>query len=125
VVYLQEEIMSEYKARVVPGAGRGKKIGFPTLNLEIPEDFDYDHGIYEGWVVMGDKRHKGAFHYGPIPSFDNKNTSLEVFVLDIDLKESPEFVVFSLVKFIRKIRKFASTEELAQQIKEDIKKING
>ena len=72
-----------YKTRQVKGKGRGKLLGFPTINLEIPPGFNIEEGIYAGRVWISKKQFKGAFHYGPVPTFHEKDKSLEVFLNSI------------------------------------------
>lgn len=62
----------EYKAQLIRGAGRGQRIGFPTLNFLVPEKFEHSFGIYCGWVIIKEKKYRAAFHYGPIPTFQEK-----------------------------------------------------
>ncbi|MBI5449045.1 riboflavin kinase [Candidatus Gottesmanbacteria bacterium] len=108
----------------VKGKGRGKVIGFPTINLKIPSDFLLEDGIYAVWVTIGGKRYKGALHFGPIPTYEEEKKSLEVFLLDttedalIDVRN--EEIILDTVKKIRDIMKFNSTQELTKQIGEDI-----
>ena len=74
-------------SRQVKGKGRGKVIGFPTINLDIPSGLSLEDGIYAAWVTIGDRRYKGALHFGPIPTFDETTKSLEVFLLDATEEE--------------------------------------
>ncbi len=115
-----------YEAEVVSGKGRGRRIGFPTINLSIPENLGATHGIYAGWVIIGDKRHPAAFHYGPIPTFHEVTPTLEAYILDSHLTQPPRQVQFELVAHVRDVKTFLNAEELAVAIKsdvEDVKKI--
>ena len=40
--------------KIIPGRGRGKQLGFPTLNLQIPRQVIPAEGVYAGWVSLGD-----------------------------------------------------------------------
>jgi riboflavin kinase / FMN adenylyltransferase len=112
--------VSYYLTKVVKGKGRGKTIGFPTLNLTVPENFEYDHGIYAGWVQMGNAKHMGAFHYGPVPAFDDLGVTLEVFVIEAEIPKAPKEVSFEIIKLLRKIKNFESLKKLSVQIKKDV-----
>ncbi|MEK7119861.1 MAG: riboflavin kinase [Patescibacteria group bacterium] len=111
-------------SRQVKGKGRGKVIGFPTINLDIPSGLSLEDGIYAAWVTIGDRRYKGALHFGPIPTFDETTKSLEVFLLDATEEEligmENEAIKIDTVKKIRDIIKFDTTGELTKQIREDI-----
>ncbi len=109
------------------GKGRGKLLGYPTINLVIPEKFDEQEGIYAGLVWIEKKRYKGAFHYGPVPTFEEDAKSLEVFLIDTDENDLRNLervtIKIELVKKIRDIVKFSTIQELSKQIKQDIKDI--
>lgn len=111
-----------YSGNVIAGKGRGKQMGFPTLNLSIPDPLPYTHGIYAGWVWIDGARHPGAFHFGPIPVFREQKVSLEVFVIDTILEKIPVAVEFELVVYLRAIEHFADTATLAAQIKKDVER---
>ncbi|MCD4761210.1 riboflavin kinase, partial [bacterium] len=66
-----------YTTSIISGAGRGKRIGFPTLNFVVPKRLEHSYGIYCGWVIVEGNKYKAAFHYGPIPTFAEKQQSLE------------------------------------------------
>ena len=112
-----------YEARVVSGRGRGRRIGFPTVNLKIPNPFPYAHGIYAGLVWVDGRQFLTAFHFGPIPTFHEEAPSLEAYLIDAEISEVPETVVFELVKFLREIKTFLTAEELAVQIRQDVEDV--
>ena len=93
---------------------------FPTLNLVIPPQFSAEKGIYAGWVWIRGKQYPGAFHFGPIPTFGESAVSLEVFLIDTELAETPTKIEFEFVKRLREIRSFPNPEELAAQIAKDV-----
>jgi cytidyltransferase-like protein len=109
-----------YLTAIISGHGRGRKLGFPTLNLKKPRHFPYQHGIYAGYVWLGRQRYRGAFHFGPIPVFGQNDASLEVFLLNrrSDIKRSA--ISFQLIQYLRPIRAFPSQEDLGRQICRDI-----
>jgi len=110
----------KHTTQTVSGHGRGKFLGYPTLNLVIPEGFSSDFGIYAGKVWLENKVFLGAFHYGPVPTYKQQEASLEVFVLDTDIPKKPKVVSFSLVKKLREIVAFERQEELIAQIAKDV-----
>ena len=117
-----------YKTKQIKGKGRGKLLGYPTINLEIPASFSREEGIYAGWVWIGKKQFKGAFHYGPVPTFHEKDKSLEVFLinaLEKDLERSEIMTIeFELIERIRDIIEFSNSDNLSKQIGIDIQMIN-
>jgi len=115
--------MHTFKAKVVKGKGRGRKIGFPTINLD-PVGFNMEHGVYLVNVVIERKTYKGLLHFGPKKTF-NEGVSAEAHLrnfacLDVCLKN----VIIEVVKKIRNVRKFNSAEELKKQINKDMAELN-
>ena len=118
-----------YKTKQIKGKGRGKLLlGYPTINLEIPERFDEQDGIYAGFVWIDKKKYRGAFHYGPIPTFNENEKSLEVFLIDIKEKDMPflenVIIEIQLIEKIRDIIKFDKLKDLSRQIKADVQEVN-
>jgi riboflavin kinase / FMN adenylyltransferase len=124
--------MGEHKkvriiGRHILGKGRGKTLGYPTINLSLQGvalEPQMQEGIYAVWVTIRNQKYKGAMHYGAIPTFGEKETSLEVFLLDTledELKEIENIsITIETVTHIRTIRSFDSQEELIQQITRDV-----
>lgn len=112
-----------YAARVITGQGRGRRIGFPTLNLAIPELFPFTHGIYAGFVWIDGRRYSAAFHFGPIPTFGEATPSLEAHLIDAAIEHVPAEIEFEFVQFIREIKNFSSAAELAAHIARDVEDV--
>ena len=111
-------------SRQIRGKGRGKLLGYPTINLEIPGGLALKEGIWAAWVVIRGKRYQGALHFGPVPTFDEEAKSLEVFLLDAADDElvgvEKEAVELTPVARLRNIEKFEITEALTSQIARDV-----
>lgn len=109
-----------FHARVVVGAGRGKKMGVPTLNLElhdVPPELKY--GIYASRVKIAEDWLDGALHYGPRPVFKD-DVACEVHLLDAVLPDAPKTLAIRVIAYIREVRNFASVDQLKKQIDDDI-----
>lgn len=113
----------KFTTQVIRGQGRGKILGFPTLNLQIPSNFTFKPGIYAGYVWINCHQHKGAFHFGPIPVFHDLHSYLEVFVLDYNSDQLITRLTFELIHFLRPIRNFSSSQKLAHQISLDVAQV--
>ncbi len=117
-----------FSSKQIRGQGRGHKVGFPTINLVVPDDLSIDEGIYAVWVVIDGRTYKGALHYGAIPTFQLKDKSMEVHLIDITDDTVPvtegKAIEIDVVEFIRGVVKFDDSESLAMQIAMDIKNIN-
>lgn len=116
-----------YRTKQIRGKGRGKLLGYPTINFEIPFQFNEKEGIYAGLVWIEKQRFKGAFHYGPVPTFNENEKSLEVFLIDVSEKDLEYFktdsIKIELVRKIRDIKKFSNSHELSSQISRDVQEV--
>ena len=113
----------KYSAAIIKGKGRGKGIGYPTFNLQIPVNFDLKPGIYACWVWIKNIKYTGAMHFGPIPTFNETTLSLEIFVLNYSADNIINQLTFSPVKFLRPIKTFSSPEKLSNQITKDVSQV--
>lgn len=111
-----------FKSYQVKGKGRGKLLGFPTINLDIPKELDLKDGIYAIKVFNSGKEFLGAMHYGPIPVFLEDDKTLEFFLIDTkeeDIPNSKEFEV-EIIKYLRPVMSFPTKEELSEQMSKDV-----
>jgi riboflavin kinase/FMN adenylyltransferase len=115
---------TRFTSKRITGKGRGKFVGFPTINLEVPPDFDLADGIYAVRVTITGTRFRGALHWGPIPTFEEPAKSLEVYVLGVGDNELSHAdlsaITIEPVVRLRNISKFATIEALTRQIELDI-----
>jgi riboflavin kinase/FMN adenylyltransferase len=111
-------------SKQIKGKGRGHTIGFPTINLIVPEDFPIEEGIYASWITIDGIKYKGALHYGSIPTFDQPERTLEVYLLDIDDATVPETegkeIGIDIAEKIRDVKKFDTADDLSLQIARDV-----
>jgi riboflavin kinase/FMN adenylyltransferase len=116
-----------FQARHIKGHARGRRIGFPTINLTIPDDLVLDDGIYAVWVTIGPSVYKGALHYGPTPTFQQKEKTMEVYLLDITDDTFPDTnnvaIEINVIERLRTIMSFDRVDDLTHQIALDVKKV--
>lgn len=114
----------KFKSQQIKGKGRGKLLGYPTINLKIPENFQLPEGIYAVRVYLSGLKFIGALHFGPIPAFSEETKTLEVFLINITDQNLPETenleIEFETIKYLRPVKNFASQEELIKQIGADV-----
>lgn len=119
----------QFESTHVSGKGRGKPMGFPTINLKIPEKFKLKDGVYGAKVVIEKYVFLGALHFGPTPTFNEKEKSLEVYLIGVsegDLVEDGltdfgnKIIHVEILKYLRPIAKFRLVEDLRKQIEEDV-----
>ncbi|MBI5127567.1 riboflavin kinase [Candidatus Roizmanbacteria bacterium] len=113
-----------YTDKVVHGSGGGKRLGFPTINLD-PSRFiaDLKEGVYYSLVMYGNKTYLGALYFGP--RLVNKETKpvLEIYILNFHKDIYGETVEYTVGQFIRGVMDFENMEELKKQIQKDVEKI--
>jgi riboflavin kinase/FMN adenylyltransferase len=107
---------------VVSGRQRGRTIGFPTANVEPNAAYVLPrNGVYAVRLRMGDAIYDGVMNIGVKPTFegDGLKLTLEVHIFDFAGDIYGRYVTVELLSFIRPEQKFASVEELKEQIQRD------
>ena len=105
---------------VIHGEARGQKLGFPTANISLREDYQrLPNGVYAVTVLHQGKLYHGVANIGNNPTFDDCDRRLEVHILDFsgDLYGSEITVTF--YKKIRDELRFPSVDALIAQIAAD------
>lgn len=107
--------------RVVKGAGRGKRLGFPTANLKVsPEMAIPGDGIYATWACVAETCHMAATSIGSRPTFDESEHTVEAFLLDFQGDLYDQEVRLEFVRRLRDELKFDTVEALLKQMAEDV-----
>ncbi len=109
----------KFEANIVDGTGRGKRLGYPTINLN-KIDIDIDHGVYLVTAQIDDKNYDGLLHFGPKETF-SESFSSELFIKEKIFGIKQKNVIIKIVKKIRDIRKFDNAEKLKSQVEKDLK----
>ncbi len=108
------------KGIVVHGRKEGRKIGFPTANIQTGLDLTrIEQGIYASKIKVLGKWYMAATNFGTAPVFDFWQVVLEAHILDFDMDIYDQEVELELVEFIRPVMKFDGLESLIEQIKKD------
>jgi riboflavin kinase/FMN adenylyltransferase len=108
---------------VVKGFQRGRTIGFPTANLDIPTTKVIPKiGVYRGYCEYGGIYYRAMINIGYNPTFNNQLLSVEAHVLDFDKNIYGEQVRFLFVDRLRDEKKFSGIEELKEQLQKDKEK---
>ncbi|MEL6903587.1 MAG: bifunctional riboflavin kinase/FAD synthetase [Cyanobacteria bacterium J06606_4] len=107
--------------RVVKGKQLGRTLGFPTANLQIPSNKYLPRtGVYSVRAYgIADAPLRGIMNIGHRPTVDGKTLSIEVHLLDWEGDLYGQLLTVSIEGFVRAEQKFASLEQLKQQIAED------
>ena len=132
----------QLSGKVMPGEHIGHLLGFPTANIEPDDPFKVipAAGVYAVWAQVADQTtpnrrllHEDAIacsggevmpammNIGTRPTFEGRNRTLEVNILDFDGNLYGKTILITFVARLREERKFESPEALARQLEEDRK----
>jgi len=104
------------------GERRGRKIGFPTCNLDLKNYITPKPGVYSSKVIVDKKiKKKGIVNIGYRPTFGKNRLMLEVHIFGLKKNLYDKRIKVMLIKFIRKEKKFKNIVQLKKQIKKDIR----
>ncbi len=108
--------------KVQKGRQVGKKIGFPTANIDIKNYILACPGVYAVKVKWNNKNNylKGIANLGYRPTFNGKKILLEVHLFNFSGNLYNKYLTVEFKKFIRKEKKFKNVEQLRGQIKTDL-----
>jgi riboflavin kinase/FMN adenylyltransferase len=103
------------------GAGRGRSLGYRTINLAAPSPRKLlpPEGVYAVRVQTPKGAFGGMVNLGPRPTFDESTPKLEAHLFDADVDLYGAHVRVELVARLRETRRFASPEALAAQLTRD------
>ena len=105
---------------VIHGQKRGRRLGFPTANLALREEFEHlPNGVYAATVFYQDHLYYAASNVGNNPTFDACDRRLEVHIMGFSGDLYGAEIMVSFYKKIRNERHFPSAEALIQQIEKD------
>jgi riboflavin kinase / FMN adenylyltransferase len=107
---------------VIHGRERGRKIGFPTANIQSRTECLPPDGVYATWLILDDGPHASITNIGMRPTFAEPERTIEAHVFDFNRDIYDQEVRLELVERIRPERKFESSEALAAQIGADLKR---
>ena len=103
------------------GDGRGRTLGFPTLNSALSsENLILKRGVYRSAIDIDGRLIFAVTNVGTCPTFSERATHLESFLIDFDEDLYGKSVRIYFLDFLREERKFSDAESLKKQIKVDI-----
>jgi len=110
---------------VIHGDHRGRKLGFPTANIEYPAQKVLPaNGIYACWARLGKERFAAAVNIGLRPTVrdDQKVPNLEAYLLDFEREIHGQTLQLDFVERLRDELKFPSLEALIEQMHKDVER---
>ncbi len=123
---------------VVVGAQRGRTLGFPTANVEVPAERAVPaNGVYAGWAMLHseraanatewtrpeglrNKQDRAVINIGTRPTFDNGPRTVEAHLLDFDHNIYGQRLALDFVTRVRSEQRFDNINMLVAQIKRDV-----
>lgn len=110
------------RGKVVAGEQLGKKLGFPTANLQVEDEYKLIplNGVYGVLVEIDGQVHKGMLNIGVRPTFNEENKqSIEVNIFDFQKDLYGETLKLVFVERIRDEKSFESSDKLVLQLEKD------
>ena len=109
------------EGKVQRGRQLGKKIGFPTANIDIKDYILACPGVYSVKVKLPNKKNfNGIANLGYRPTFNGKKILLEVHLFNFSGNLYDKVLTVNFLSFIRKEKKFKNVDLLKKQIKADL-----
>lgn len=105
---------------VVHGREIGQKLGFPTANVTPRNELIPPDGVYAVFVAVDDRIFQGACNIGTNPTFDGKQRTVEVFLLDFTGDLYGRELSLCFVHRLRDVKKFPGVDSLVEAINLDV-----
>lgn len=107
---------------VIKGEGRGKKIGFPTANIQVSEDLIVPQkGVYVTRTVYNGMTYNSITNIGNNPTFkDSSQLHIETHLFDFSTDIYGENLEIQFLQKIRDEKRFPTVNDLIEQIKKDV-----
>ena len=107
---------------VIDGYKMGRKLGFPTANLQpsCPNKLIPAEGVYAVYVYIDEVRYMGMLNIGYRPTVHNgENRSIEVYIIDFSGDIYHKQIRIEFMERIRREQKFESINALISQLNQD------
>jgi len=103
---------------IIKGDKIGRKIGYPTANLEIKEDYKLQpqNGVYLVQCHLNNKRYFGMMNVGKRPTVSGKKKRIETYFFNFEGDLYGEDLKIDLLEKIRDEQKFDSLDSLGNQL---------
>ncbi|MET9858878.1 bifunctional riboflavin kinase/FAD synthetase [Streptomyces smyrnaeus] len=107
---------------VVPGARRGRELGYPTANVDtLPHTAIPADGVYAGWLNVEGEAMPAALSVGTNPQFEGTERTVEAYAIDrVDLDLYGLHVAVDFLEYIRGQEKFDTLEALKDRMAQDV-----
>jgi riboflavin kinase/FMN adenylyltransferase len=108
------------KGRVISGRGIGKRLGYPTANIDYMPYFLPKSGVYMTKIIYKNKEYYGITNIGNKPTYFHLPLTVETYVFNIAESMYNHTIEIVFLEYIRPEKKFESEKALSEQIYSDI-----
>ena len=115
-----------YIGKVIHGQQVGHKMGYPTANIDVAEEFQLieKQGVYATFAEIDGKSYPAMTYIGKRPTMhDNRPQSIETYIISFDGDLYDKEIKIRFVDFVRDDKKFDNFEALKRQISIDEQQI--
>jgi riboflavin kinase / FMN adenylyltransferase len=112
--------MIKVSGKVIKGKGKGQKLGFPTVNLELKKEIE--SGVYKGKIEVGSNPPIGEARKYNVAIFI-KDKILEAHILNFSGNLYGKKINVTIGKKLRDVMVFNNDKDLIDQIRKDISRI--
>lgn len=107
--------------RVVKGLGLGRKLGFPTANVEVvPRQIVPRNGVYAVRALVAGRSYPGVCSIGTRPTLDGTDRTIEIYIDGFEGNIYDAEIGTAFYSRLRDEVRFESLESLAAQISKDV-----
>ncbi len=104
------------------GEKRGRKLGFPTANLDTPWEIFPRRGVYITWAYLEGKKFRSITNVGLRPTFGENQLLIETHIIDFKGDIYGETMRIEFLDRLRDERRFESVNALIAQISKDVER---
>lgn len=108
------------QGKVIKGEAVGRKIGFPTANLELSKLPRLKHGVYAALVIFNRQNYLGLAYFGPRYIFGQKTDNFEVYIFNFDQTIYGRKLTVKLLKFLRPPQAVKRLSRLKRLLERDV-----
>jgi riboflavin kinase/FMN adenylyltransferase len=106
---------------VMKGVHLGRRLGFPTANIDPHHEVIPPEGVYAAQILLGNKKLNGLCNIGKRPTFMKKGkVHIEVHIFNFHKNIYGKYIEIEFIKKLRKEKKFPSAAALIDMIRKDI-----
>ncbi len=106
--------------RVIRGFQRGRKLGFPTANLDCGDQHTPADGVYAGRCNINGPPFQAAISIGTLPTFEEDRRQIEVHLIDFDDDLYGQSLEVEITDWLRDQRKFQGVDALVARLHMDV-----